>query len=628
VRRLIGMISIIALFFTFAAVGFASGPNASDIDNHWAKEEILQLIERDIMRGIGNNNYAPDRLVTRGQFVAFLNRALELPDVEEVSPFSDVPMTHIFHNDVQKAVAANLIDGYPNGTFQPEKEITREEMAVLLDRALKNKGIFADRVSLPFSDINEIHPSYIEAMERIYSLKLIQGYNNKFEPKGHATRAHAAVVILGMLKVIEPPVSANYKIASINHDGSLKELKSYNTYADAASTVGSEEVIIYGNKILWMKSGIVTTNSYTVLYTSKAFSSAKTYVATGTELQYHDTGEDWVKVEIADTVGYVQKEKVTLVPTKTIKDRSYYYVQNNALYHRIYSPITASYVGTYLYGKAPLFMKEGERYYSWDGSTFTNSSSVQVGEAHQYFNMMPLYTKTSYTAEQLDSFIKGEKPNSPLVGLGHAFKKAESDYGINALYFLAHAIHESSWGTSKIAVDKNNLFGLGAVDSNPYENAYKFESLEEGIYEAARTYIVSQYFNTGNWRYNGALLGNKGIGMNVRYASDPYWGQKIAGYMYRADQYLNGGEVNRYPLAVSAVPNLNVRTEPVVSSSTTAFALPNAGVSLLVLNEVSQKDGVWYEVAPMNINGYNFSKNYAYSHGSYGTLLKTVPVVK
>ncbi|RBW67599.1 S-layer protein [Bacillus taeanensis] len=618
------MISMIAVFFTFTAVGFAS-----DIENHWAKEDILELNKRGIIAGVGNDNYAPDVPVTRGQFVAFLNRSLELSDVEEVPPFSDVPPEHLFFEDVQKAVAANLISGYEDGTFKPERKITREEMAILLDRALNSKGIVTEGEPLPFSDKDQINSTYIEPLERIYSLNLIQGYNNKFDPKGNATRADAAAVILGMLKVIETPASADYKVASINSDGSLKELKSYETYADAAANAGSDQVVVYGNKIVWMKSGIVTTNGYTVLYTSPSVSSSpKTYVATGTELNYLDTGEEFVKVEIANAQGYVQKEKITLVPTKMIKERSYYYVSNNALYHKIYSPITASYVGTYLYGKAPMFMKEGERYYSWNGSTFTNSVGSQVGEAYQYFNMMPLYTKTSYTAEQLNSFVKSQNPNSPLAEMGHAFKKAESDYGINALYFLVHAIHESSWGTSKIAVDKNNLFGLGAVDSNPYENAYTFESLEEGIYEAAKTYIVAQYFNTGNWRYNGALLGNKGIGMNVRYASDPYWGQKIAGIMYRADQYLKGGEVNRYSLAVSLVPDLNVRTEPNVSSTTKAFALPYPGVSVLVLNEVSQKDGVWYEVAAMNINGYNFEKNYVYSNGSYGTLVKAVPVVK
>ncbi|WP_181833277.1 S-layer homology domain-containing protein [Bacillus taeanensis] len=615
---------MIAVFFTFTAVGFAS-----DIENHWAKEDILELNKRGIIAGVGNDNYAPDVPVTRGQFVAFLNRSLELSDVEEVPPFSDVPPEHLFFEDVQKAVAANLISGYEDGTFKPERKITREEMAILLDRALNSKGIVTEGEPLPFSDKDQINSTYIEPLERIYSLNLIQGYNNKFDPKGNATRADAAAVILGMLKVIETPASADYKVASINSDGSLKELKSYETYADAAANAGSDQVVVYGNKIVWMKSGIVTTNGYTVLYTSPSVSSSpKTYVATGTELNYLDTGEEFVKVEIANAQGYVQKEKITLVPTKMIKERSYYYVSNNALYHKIYSPITASYVGTYLYGKAPMFMKEGERYYSWNGSTFTNSVGSQVGEAYQYFNMMPLYTKTSYTAEQLNSFVKSQNPNSPLAEMGHAFKKAESDYGINALYFLVHAIHESSWGTSKIAVDKNNLFGLGAVDSNPYENAYTFESLEEGIYEAAKTYIVAQYFNTGNWRYNGALLGNKGIGMNVRYASDPYWGQKIAGIMYRADQYLKGGEVNRYSLAVSLVPDLNVRTEPNVSSTTKAFALPYPGVSVLVLNEVSQKDGVWYEVAAMNINGYNFEKNYVYSNGSYGTLVKAVPVVK
>ena len=118
-------------------------------------------------------------------------------------------------------------------------------------------------------------------------------------------------------------------------------------------------------------------------------------------------------------------------------------------------------------------------------------------------------------------------------------KEVEEEYSVNALYLMAHAIHESAWGTSMIAFDKRNLFGYGAVDSDPYNGAYTYESFEDSIEDAAKR-ITTNYLPSNGAYYNGAFLGNKGAGMNVKYASDPYWGEKIAAHMYRADQYLGG----------------------------------------------------------------------------------------
>ena len=113
----------------------------------------------------------------------------------------------------------------------------------------------------------------------------------------------------------------------------------------------------------------------------------------------------------------------------------------------------------------------------------------------------------------------------------------ETTYGVNALYLMAHAIHESAWGTSSIAQTKYNLYGINATDADPEGNADTYVSFEDSIKRAAE-FVTSAYLSPTNWRYNGSFLGNKGAGMNVKYASDPYWGEKIAGHMYRADKYL------------------------------------------------------------------------------------------
>ncbi len=120
-------------------------------------------------------------------------------------------------------------------------------------------------------------------------------------------------------------------------------------------------------------------------------------------------------------------------------------------------------------------------------------------------------------------FIANGHGSSPLAGDGQLFLDAEHTYGVNAQYLVAHAIEESAWGTSNIAVADHNYFGNGAADSCPTTCAKVFASDQEGInYQAAD---VKQYYLTpgGQWYVSPTLAG-----MNVHYASDQSWASKIA----------------------------------------------------------------------------------------------------
>jgi beta-N-acetylglucosaminidase len=123
------------------------------------------------------------------------------------------------------------------------------------------------------------------------------------------------------------------------------------------------------------------------------------------------------------------------------------------------------------------------------------------------------------TAASLDQFLSG----SALAGLGASFMRAEATYHVSARYFVAHAILESGWGTSSLAQYKHNLFGFGANDRNPYGDAMSFPSFDACIQYVAQ-FIQSNYLTPGGRFYHGPTL----RGMNVDYASDPNWAEKIA----------------------------------------------------------------------------------------------------
>ncbi len=123
------------------------------------------------------------------------------------------------------------------------------------------------------------------------------------------------------------------------------------------------------------------------------------------------------------------------------------------------------------------------------------------------------------TAASLNQFLNG----SALAGLGASFMQAETTYHVSARYFVAHAILESGWGTSAIAQYKHNLFGFGADDANPYVDAATFPSFDACIQYVAQ-FIATNYLTVGGQFYHGPTL----RGMNVDYASDPNWAEKIA----------------------------------------------------------------------------------------------------
>ena len=174
-------------------------------------------------------------------------------------------------------------------------------------------------------------------------------------------------------------------------------------------------------------------------------------------------------------------------------------------------------------------MEVGKKYYSADGLHFYGFNLENP------FLFKDLTEATNYSAEDLDKvFSLLNIDNSLLENKGATFKEAEEHYHINALYLLAHSALESDWGRSKIAKDKNNFFGITAYDTTPYLSAKTFDDVDKGILGATK-WIKENYIDRGR-----TFLGNKASGMNVEYASDPYWGEKIASVMMKINEKLGG----------------------------------------------------------------------------------------
>ena len=123
---------------------------------------------------------------------------------------------------------------------------------------------------------------------------------------------------------------------------------------------------------------------------------------------------------------------------------------------------------------------------------------------------MPVTTPSGYSAIRLERALAGTE----LSGIGEALVQAEREIGINALVLAAICAHESGWGTSRLAREKNNLAGLGAYDCSPGK-AMCFDSREDCVFYLARLIADGGSLEEiGTW-----------------YASDPTWAEKVAGCM-------------------------------------------------------------------------------------------------
>ncbi len=151
---------------------------------------------------------------------------------------------------------------------------------------------------------------------------------------------------------------------------------------------------------------------------------------------------------------------------------------------------------------------------------------------------MPLNRPSGFTLEQFKKVLSDKKDvNKIFEQNAEYFYYIEEEYNINGIFVASIGIHESAWGTSRIAKNKYNLFGYGAYDSNPYNGAYSFSSYSEAIDLLARV-LVKYYLNPkGTIIYDGQAASGKYYngstvsGVNQKYATDKNWANSVYKFM-------------------------------------------------------------------------------------------------
>lgn len=452
-----------------------------------------------------------------------------------------------------------------------------------------------------------------------------------------------------------------FEVAGFHSDGVIDPVACYSSYEEAKNfmksngaddlaimtKVNDKTKIIDANVALLDLS--VNPETLTYFYTnSELTGSAYTYMDTGSlyggvdgvhlDTSYSNTYNVWTtKVKIGNFIGWIRQTAYEIVPITWIKSSSSYTVTSESIRHNYVAKIQEIYYSSKgsTIGPKPDMLSTGT-YYSYDGHYFykdlttlikdnkNNTYQNAVNKNNEYYNYymyLSNHTKTSYSSINIDEYIRtslgitqdayGNDTNngsSRLYGKGTFFYYAQEKYGVNAVLSLSLSRNETGNGKSNLAINKNNGFGLNAVDSSPTESANWYASFASSILGYASKWITYGYAHPRDWRYFGPQFGDKWIGMNVKYASDTYWSEKMAANYYSLDKSKGLQDYNYYQLGV-VTRQVNAMSDS-NNSSKFVYSYPEKEDAVVIVGE-KQGESVngnttWYKV----VSDLNIDENY------------------
>ena len=470
----------------------------------------------------------------------------------------------------------------------------------------------------------------------------------------------------------------NFEVALFKADGTIETKTCHSNYDEANAAMkadGNKDLAVLGKwdgrtKIfnanaalvdltgptdtfnIYPDSQIITKQEHTYMYGGSGYGGVDAPLLAVGYSSHANTFT--AKIKISGYAGWIRLGIVEIVPLVWVKSSNSYTITDETIRHNYVLKIQETYSGSSgsTIGPKPPMLNPGN-YYSYDGHYFytdryqmiedykneTYNNSVNKDKPYyNYYQFLPQHTKTTYSSINIDEYVRnmgylqdvyGSKAvnhagyqTSRLYGKGAFFYNAQELYGGNALLAFGVSRNETGNGTSNLSINKNNGFGLNAVDSNPTEESDWFPTFAQSIYDYNNSWVTYGYSHPDVWKYNGAQNGNKYVGMNVRYASDVNWGEKMASHYYFLDKAYGLQDYNYYQLAVTTKA-----TAAYASTSTTArepiYYYKSSDVALVLLGEVEgeEVDGnkLWYKaVSDMNIDkNFNEISSGYYNWDSY-----------
>jgi hypothetical protein len=207
--RLLTFLTAVSLLIIFAPAAHAA---SSDIQGHWSESAVRSLIQAEVLNGYPDGSFKPDQSITRAEFTKILSSAYDVHPTVATS-FSDVK-THWAKDYIAALSEKKVINGYPDGTFRPERPISRAEMATMLSRIINlgnSEEKFTMEMEPSFPDVNSDFWAFrnIEIVSRLGILPA--HYRSEFQATRLASRADTAWMVnsLRELKTLRGKVLDN-----------------------------------------------------------------------------------------------------------------------------------------------------------------------------------------------------------------------------------------------------------------------------------------------------------------------------------------------------------------------------------------------------------------------------------
>jgi len=187
----------------------SSNPFADVDSSSWYYNSVMFAYTHGLMAGTSTDPmmFSPNMTTTRGMIVTILYRLAGSPDVSSLeNPFGDVTGDKYYADAVVWAANNGIVGGYGGGLYGPEDNITREQLAVILNNYLSYSALtLPESPDYPgFLDDADIANNAVDALERFFKAGIINGKpGNVFDPKGSATRAEVATMLMRLIEAAE-----------------------------------------------------------------------------------------------------------------------------------------------------------------------------------------------------------------------------------------------------------------------------------------------------------------------------------------------------------------------------------------------------------------------------------------
>lgn len=200
--------------FSIYGIGYKNpAPAFTDITGHWAADNILFVASRGLLSGTSDTTFSPNTGMTRGMFVTALGRLAGInPDSYKTGKFTDVKADAYYAPYVNWAAQTGIVTGVTAITFAPDTNINREQMAVIMANYAKKLGYDLPKTlqAVTFADNAQISSWAKDAVKAMQQAGILAGKaNNRFDPKGTATRAEVATVLRRFVEIVIDSQTAN-----------------------------------------------------------------------------------------------------------------------------------------------------------------------------------------------------------------------------------------------------------------------------------------------------------------------------------------------------------------------------------------------------------------------------------